>query len=65
MQLTPFSYETKVPFQVDAGLVDVGKFKVGMAKISKRYARNYELQPHHTKSPRSAPAIDVVITTWR
>ena len=35
--------------------MDVGKFKVGVAKISAHCARKYyRLQPHNTKIPRSA-----------
>ena len=40
-------------YQVDADLVDVGVFKMGVAKFSMRYGAILKLQPHHTKIPRS------------
>ena len=50
-------------YQVDADLVDVGVFKVGVAKFFTCHVLNNQLQPHCTKIPRSTPGTQIGTTS--
>ena len=52
-----FSYETIAPITVTKLMLIWACSKWAWPKFSAHYARNYKLQPHYNKIPRSAPAL--------